>query len=93
MIYLNSAVKLGARRPLNPQEKEGVVIHLGSPAPFSERLLELQEEVKPLYKISSCAFKRTSVQMVFESEGIKMDWCNFHIVSKFFQAFSRIKTS
>ena len=78
---MNSAVSLGARRPLNPQEKEGVVIHMGSSAPFSERLLELQEEVKPLYKMTSCTFKRTSVQTIFESAGFKMDWCNFHIVS------------
>lgn len=77
---MNSAVNLGARKPLNPQEKEGVVVHLGSTVPFSQRLLELQEEVKPLYKISSCAYKRTSVQMLFETSGFKMDWCNFHIV-------------
>jgi len=80
IVYMNSAVSLGARVPLNPQEKEGVVVHLGSSAPFSARLIELQDEVKPLYKMSSCAFKRTSVQTKFQSSGFRVDWCSFHIV-------------
>lgn len=44
-------------------------------------MLELQEEVKPLYKIASCTYKRTSVQTIFENAGFKLDWCAFHIVS------------
>lgn len=79
ITFMNSAPSLGFRKRLNPQEKEGVVIHLGSSAQFSARLLELQEEVKPLYKMASCGFKRTSVQKQFESSGFKLDWCNFHL--------------
>lgn len=86
VTYMNSAVNEGARKPLNPQEKEGIVVHLASRAPFSQRLLELQEEVKPLYVLrpsrTSCSFKRTSVQTKFESSGFKMDWCNFKIVDE-----------
>lgn len=58
-----------------------VVVHLSSHTAFSTRLLELQEEVKPLYKITSCTYKRTSVQTIFENAGFKLDWCAFHIVS------------
>ncbi len=57
-----------------------VIIHLGSTTPFSPRLIELQEEVKPLYKIASCSFKRTSVQTIIENAGFKIDWCAFRIV-------------
>ncbi|XP_063700241.1 epsilon-sarcoglycan isoform X2 [Culicoides brevitarsis] len=80
LVFMDSAVKLGARRPINPQEREGVVVHLGSTVPFSQRLLELQEEVKPLYKMQSCSFKRTSVETLFESSGFKLDWCSFRII-------------
>uniref|UniRef100_A0A182P9Z3 Dystroglycan-type cadherin-like domain-containing protein n=1 Tax=Anopheles epiroticus TaxID=199890 RepID=A0A182P9Z3_9DIPT len=81
VIFMDSAVKLGARLPLRPQQREGVVVHLGSSAEFSKRMLELQEEVKPLYKISSCTYKRTSVQTTFENSGFKLDWCAFRMVA------------
>ncbi|XP_035904667.1 epsilon-sarcoglycan isoform X2 [Anopheles stephensi] len=81
VIFMDSAVKLGARLPLRPQQREGVVVHLGSSAEFSARMLELQEEVKPLYKISSCTYKRTSVQTTFENSGFKLDWCAFRLVT------------
>ncbi|XP_058453341.1 epsilon-sarcoglycan isoform X2 [Malaya genurostris] len=79
IIFMDSAVKLGARVPLKPQQREGVVVHLGSRADFSSRLLELQEEVKPLYKIASCNYKRTSLQTTFENSGFKLDWCAFKL--------------
>ena len=80
IIFMDSAIKMGARKPMKPQEREGVVVHLGSRAEFSERLMELHEEVKPLYKISSCTYKRTSVQTIFENSGFKLDWCAFKLV-------------
>uniref|UniRef100_A0A336LLZ1 CSON011198 protein n=1 Tax=Culicoides sonorensis TaxID=179676 RepID=A0A336LLZ1_CULSO len=82
LVFMDSAIKLGARRPVNPQESEGVVVHLGSTSPFSMRLLELQKEVKPLYKMPSCPFKRTSVETLFESSGFKLDWCSFRIIDE-----------
>uniref|UniRef100_A0A182WIX2 Dystroglycan-type cadherin-like domain-containing protein n=1 Tax=Anopheles minimus TaxID=112268 RepID=A0A182WIX2_9DIPT len=81
VIFMDSAVKLGARLPLRPQQREGVVVHLGSSSEFSKRMLELQEEIKPLYKISSCTYKRTSVQTTFENSGFKLDWCAFRLVT------------
>lgn len=59
-----------------------VIVHLASEAIFSERLNELQKEIKPLYKISSCTYKRTSVQTIFEKAGFKIDWCAFKIITK-----------
>lgn len=58
-----------------------MIVHLSSHNSFSLRLSELQEEVKPLYKIHSCTYKRTSVQTIFEKAGFKLDWCAFHIVA------------
>lgn len=89
LVFMDSAVKLGARRPINPQEREGVVVHLGSTSPFSLRLLELQEEVKPLYKMPTCSFKRTSVETLFESSGFKLDWCSFHIIDEVEQSLQQ----
>lgn len=57
-----------------------VVVHLGSSSEFSQKLIDLQKEVKPLYKIATCTYKRTSVQTIFENAGFKIDWCAFRIV-------------
>lgn len=80
IVFMESAIKMGGRNPLRPQQKEGVVTYIGSTVAFSGRLEELQEEVRPLYKIASCTYKRTSVQTIFENAGFKVDWCAFRIV-------------
>jgi len=60
-----------------------VVVRLGSTVPFSQELNELQEEVKPLWKIPSCPrdFKRTSVEILFREAEFRLDWCAFRLVS------------
>lgn len=60
-----------------------MVIRLGSRADFSAELLELQEEVRPLWKLQSCPrdFKRTTVERVFREAGFALDWCSFRLVS------------
>lgn len=80
VVFLDAAVNLGGRLPASPQLKEGVVLQLGSKMEFSARLKDLQEEVKPLYKMASCKFKRTSVQAIFEHQGFKLDWCAFKLI-------------
>jgi len=51
--------------------------------PFSQELNELQEEVKPLWKMPSCPrdFKRTSVEILFREAEFRLDWCSFRLVS------------
>ncbi|EDW52109.1 epsilon-sarcoglycan isoform X1 [Drosophila sechellia] len=80
VVFMESAVNMGGRLPLRPQQREGVIVHVGSFAQFSPRLQELQEEVRPLYKLPSCTYKRTSVQKIFENVGFKLDWCAFRMV-------------
>lgn len=60
-----------------------VVMRLGSMVPFSQELNELQEEVKPLWKMPSCPrdFKRTSVEILFREAEFRLDWCSFRLVS------------
>ncbi|XP_017892583.1 alpha-sarcoglycan isoform X2 [Ceratina calcarata] len=84
ITFLASAVELGARLPLKPSEGEGVVIRLGSSAPFSQELNELQEEVKPLWKLKSCPrdFKRTSVERLFREAEFTLDWCSFRLMEQ-----------
>ncbi|KAK9509022.1 hypothetical protein O3M35_006437 [Rhynocoris fuscipes] len=83
--FLDSAIKLGARLPLKPQEGEGVVVHLGSTSEFSQELINLQEEVKPLWKRISCPrdFKRTTVDRHFRPRGFLPDWCSFRLILYF----------
>lgn len=61
-----------------------VVVRLGSTVPFSQELNELQEEVKPLWKMPSCPrdFKRTSVEILFREAEFRLDWCSFRLVSR-----------
>ncbi|KAL7741123.1 hypothetical protein ACLKA6_018152 [Drosophila palustris] len=80
VVFMESAVNMGGRLPLRPQQREGVIVHVGSFSQFSPRLKELQEEVRPLYKLPSCTYKRTSVQKIFENVGFKLDWCAFKMV-------------
>ncbi|KAH8377547.1 hypothetical protein KR093_005891 [Drosophila rubida] len=80
VVFMESAVNMGGRLPLRPQQREGVIVHVGSFAQFSPRLKQLQEEVRPLYKLPSCTYKRTSVQKIFENVGFKLDWCAFKMV-------------
>jgi len=56
--------------------------------PFSQELNELQEEVKPLWKMPSCPrdFKRTSVEILFREAEFRLDWCSFRLVSWLMQA-------
>lgn len=83
LTFLASAVQLGARLPLKPNEGEGVVVRVGSQYEFSTALIELQEEVKPLWKLIPCPrdFKRTTVDRLFREEGFALDWCAFRLVT------------
>lgn len=60
-----------------------MVLRLGSRSNFSMDLFELEKEVKPLWKMSSCPrdFKRTSVERYFRNASFIMDWCSFRLVN------------
>lgn len=60
-----------------------IIIRIGSTAEFSQELIELQEEVKPLWKVPTCprGFKRTTVERYFRDAGFALDWCTFRLVS------------
>lgn len=81
IIFMESAVRLGSRVPLKPQNREGVIVHLGSNAQLSSRLIELNDEIKPLSKLTTCTFKKTKVQTIFQTAGFQVDWCAFKIVT------------
>lgn len=82
VTFMASAVELGARLPLKPNEGEGVVLRIGSTAQLSNELIELQEEVKPLWRVPSCPrdFKRTTVERLFRENGFALDWCTFRLL-------------
>lgn len=82
IIFMESAIRLGSRVPLKPQNQEGVIVHLGSNAKLSNRLMELNEEIKPLSKLTTCTFKKTKVQTIFQNAGFQVDWCAFKIITE-----------
>lgn len=81
IIFMESAIRLGSRVPLKPSNREGVIVHIGSNAALSSRLIELNEEIKPLSKLTTCTFKKTKVQTVFQNAGFQVDWCAFKIIT------------
>lgn len=82
IIFMESAIRLGSRVPLNPKEnREGVIVHLGSNAPLSTKLIELNKEIKPLSKLTTCTFKKTKVETIFQKAGFQVDWCAFKIIT------------
>jgi len=81
IVFMESAVRLGARLPLKPSNREGVIVHLGSNARLSSKLIELDQEIKPLLKLTTCTFKRTKVQQIFQNAGFMIDWCAFKIIT------------
>lgn len=84
VTFFASAVKLGARLPLHPEEKEGVVVYLGSAEKFSESLLRLENETRPLRKSAPCPrdFKRTTVDRLFRQLNLEIDWCAFRLANE-----------
>lgn len=82
VTYLESAIELGARKPLNPEQGEGIVLRLGSESQFSVNLKNLEDEVRPLWKMPQCPrnFKRTSVERYFRDAGFTLDWCAFRLI-------------
>uniref|UniRef100_A0A1B6CP38 Dystroglycan-type cadherin-like domain-containing protein n=1 Tax=Clastoptera arizonana TaxID=38151 RepID=A0A1B6CP38_9HEMI len=84
VTFIASAVALGARLPLNPDEGEGVVIHLGSQAEFSIELKNLEKEIQPLRikKYDTCpGFKAMSVERFFRHYNFSLDWCAFKMIN------------
>ncbi|KAG7297332.1 hypothetical protein JYU34_019303 [Plutella xylostella] len=88
--FLASAIAMGARLPLRPNEGEGLVVRLGSSKPFSAELKRLREEVRPLSRLPSCPreYKRTTVERLFRDAGLTLDWCNFELFNTVYKARS-----
>ncbi|TRY79421.1 hypothetical protein TCAL_06010 [Tigriopus californicus] len=82
LTSIGSAVDFGFRHPADPNLKDGVVVHLGSAANFSEDMTFLEQEVTPLRGFPNCPrdFKRTSVERFFREKGFALDWCHFRLL-------------
>jgi len=81
LTYADSVPQLGGRKPLNPSLKDGVVIRLASTSNFSLALEELDRETQPLRRLSTCSFKRVSVERFLRQAGFAVDWCAFRLIS------------
>uniref|UniRef100_A0A0K2T7J1 Epsilonsarcoglycanlike [Megachile rotundata] n=1 Tax=Lepeophtheirus salmonis TaxID=72036 RepID=A0A0K2T7J1_LEPSM len=85
LVDISSSLNKGFRKPLNPSDKNGIILKLGSNANFSDKLLKLDRETGPLRKkFRICPerdFYRTSVERHFRFEGFSLDWCAFRLMS------------
>ncbi|KAI5698260.1 hypothetical protein M8J75_004278 [Diaphorina citri] len=82
--FIKSATQMGERLPLDPETPVGVVIWLGSNENFTSVLLRLEDETKPLRKLTQCPreFKRTTVDRHFREWNFIVDWCSFRLMNK-----------
>ncbi|XP_013185048.1 alpha-sarcoglycan isoform X2 [Amyelois transitella] len=85
--FLASAIDLGARLPLKPEDGEGLVVRLGSSVPFSAEIKRLREEVRPLSRLPSCPrdYKRTTVERLFRDAELSLDWCRFELYNTIYK--------
>ncbi|UYV64466.1 hypothetical protein LAZ67_3000846 [Cordylochernes scorpioides] len=83
ITQLTSTVDVGGRLPLNPMEKEGVMIRVGASYNYSLDLQGLAREVQPLRTRVPCPrdYRRTSAEHLFRRRGFISDWCHFSLVT------------
>lgn len=79
-----SSLDVGGRLPLNPKEKEGVVVRVAGNSDFSRKLQALEREVQPLRIRLPCPreYKKTSVEYMFRRRNFISDWCSFKLVTE-----------
>lgn len=79
-----SSLDVGGRLPLNPKEKEGVVVRVGGNADFSRKLQDLERQVQPLRNRMPCPrdYKKTFVEYMFRRRNFISDWCSFRLVTE-----------
>jgi hypothetical protein len=53
---------------------------LASTSNFSLALEELDRETQPLRRLSTCSFKRVSVERFLRQAGFAVDWCAFRLI-------------
>ncbi|KAH9362945.1 hypothetical protein HPB48_014273 [Haemaphysalis longicornis] len=86
VIYVTkvaSVVDIGGRVPVNPKDKEGVVVRIGGTSNFSQELRTLEMEANQLRNRVSCPrdYKRTSAEYRFRSRSFLPDWCGFRLIT------------
>lgn len=86
VIYVTkvaSVVDIGGRVPVNPKDKEGVVVRIGGTANFSQDLRTLELEANQLRNRVPCPpdYKRTSAEYRFRRKNFLSDWCGFRLIT------------
>ena len=54
-----------------------MVVVKGSCSGHSVRLVDLERETRPLWRLRSCSYKKTSEEREFRTAGFLVDWCSF----------------
>lgn len=83
VTLVESAVRMGKRRPVNPEDKEGVIVRVGSTYSFSNHLHNLEMEAMPLRSRVTCPkeFRQTLAERDFRDEGFIANWCGFLLMT------------
>ncbi|RWS00673.1 O-phosphoseryl-tRNA(Sec) selenium transferase-like protein, partial [Dinothrombium tinctorium] len=73
---------VGGRLPIDPKDKEGVFIRIGSTNVFSQDLLDLEREVERIKNRNPCPrkYKATTAEYLFRSKDFYPDWCSFRLI-------------
>ncbi|XP_054168579.1 alpha-sarcoglycan-like [Oppia nitens] len=73
---------VGQRLPLDPREKEGVIMRIGSIDNYTRDILDLEREVERIKNRNPCPrkYKATSAEYMFRNKGFYSDWCSFQLI-------------
>ncbi|XP_027195000.1 sarcoglycan alpha [Dermatophagoides pteronyssinus] len=85
-VYITQVARpidVGGRFPLDPNEKECVVVRIGNSHNFTEQLYRLESEVRQIKNRNPCPkhYKATTVEYVFRERKLHVDWCSFKLIS------------
>lgn len=83
-IYLTNLYqpsKIGFSFPLDPTEKEGLVVRIGSVEPYTPELLKLEDETMVIRHRNPCPkrFRLTTAEYIFREHKFRVDWCGFRL--------------
>ncbi|RWS30331.1 O-phosphoseryl-tRNA(Sec) selenium transferase-like protein [Leptotrombidium deliense] len=83
ITLIAAPLDVGGRLPVDPNDKEGVVIRIGSTDEFTQDLLDLRRETDQIKNRNPCPrkYKATTAQYLFREKDFYPDWCAFRLIT------------
>lgn len=82
LTSIQSTADAGLRLPLDPGQKQGLLLRVGSAAAYSEELLQLDRELQPSRQLRPCPsnYRSSAAEHLFRAKRFTVDWCHFQLL-------------